>query len=300
MTSPARFTARLLFRLVRALAVGVIVGTVYMMVTAEPAAADNCGSFSDCFFTADGAQWALLGTFISLLLDFTPVVGTGKGFIEAITGRDLITGQELEPWERALGIFGPALAGVAAVGTVASVARRADDFADVADTAADVRRGRTAVQHAGDVPGAGSGNEFVGTLRGEPVTLRNVAVETLTYTKRAPAETRVLRNAFNQSGRSDFLQHLAREDNIPMLRDRGLPDAQIRQLENGRVPEGFQVHHKRPLDDGGSNDFDNLVLIRNDPEHKALTNTQNALTRGMQPGETRVVDFPIPEGSLYP
>lgn len=29
-----------------------------------------------------------------------------------------------------------------------------------------------------------------------------------------------------------------------------------------RAPEGMQVHHIRPLDDGGTNAADNLVLIR--------------------------------------
>jgi hypothetical protein len=65
-------------------------------------------------------------------------------------------------------------------------------------------------------------------------------------------------------------------------------------------PDGYQVHHKLPLDDGGTNDFDNLVLIKNDPYHKALTNAQKALTRDMKPGQTIEVDFPAPEGFMYP
>ncbi|MGG1688404.1 HNH endonuclease signature motif containing protein [Pseudalkalibacillus sp. NRS-1564] len=31
---------------------------------------------------------------------------------------------------------------------------------------------------------------------------------------------------------------------------------------------GYQVHHKLPLDDGGNNDLSNLILIKNDPNHK--------------------------------
>jgi Pre-toxin TG len=38
----------------------------------------------------------------SLFLDFLPVIGTIKSAIEAITGRDLITGDELPNWARAL------------------------------------------------------------------------------------------------------------------------------------------------------------------------------------------------------
>ena len=60
------------------------------------------------------------------------------------------------------------------------------------------------------------------------------------------------------------------------------------------------MHHKLPLDDGGNNDFANLVLIKNDPYHLTITNAQNAATRGMQEGETRQVNWPIPEGFVYP
>ena len=37
--------------------------------------------------------------------------------------------------------------------------------------------------------------------------------------------------------------------------------------EYGLVPDGWQVHHKIPLDQGGTNDVENLVLIKNDPYH---------------------------------
>lgn len=339
----------------RAVALVVVTG-LWLVAFQQAASADNCGSFSDCFFTADGATWALLGTFISIALDFVPIVGNVKGVIEAITGRDLITGQELEPWERALGILGPLGKGakvVVGIGTIATIATRADRIADAggalgtarrgadgagavgtatrgadgagsvgtatrgadgggaagtarrgADGADDVGsggRGRDGVDEVGGRSGTdGPADDFVGTLRGEEVRLPGVRAESLTYTKRTPADTRTLRNAFNSSGRSNFLKRLGSEDNVGFLRSKGFTDAQIQKIQNGKVPEGYQVHHKRPLDDGGDNSFDNLVLIKNEPHHKVITNAQNSLTRGMNPGETRIVDFPIPEGSVYP
>ena len=39
---------------------------------------------------------------VSLALDFVPIVGQLKGIIEAISGRDLITGRHLADWERGL------------------------------------------------------------------------------------------------------------------------------------------------------------------------------------------------------
>ena len=69
---------------------------------------------------------------------------------------------------------------------------------------------------------------------------------------------------------------------------------------HGKVPTGWQVHHKYPLDDGGNNHFGNLVLMRNDPFHKALTNAQRSLTYGLRVGEARVVQLPMPRGLVYP
>lgn len=59
---------------------------------------------------------------ISTALDFIPFVGTAKGIVEAVTGRDLITGEKLQPWERALGlipIVGKLGRGAKAIGKVA-------------------------------------------------------------------------------------------------------------------------------------------------------------------------------------
>jgi hypothetical protein len=64
----------------------------------------------------------------SLFLDFLPVIGTIKGGIEAITGRDLITGDELPTWARALGAAAAAIpaarAGWKLAGLGVKVARR--------------------------------------------------------------------------------------------------------------------------------------------------------------------------------
>lgn len=103
----------------------------------DVAYADNCGSFSDCYNTLQAALAAVVGVglFAALLsfgLEFVPVVGTGKGIIEAFTGRDLVTGEELAWWERMLGVvpIGGALIGGGVI--VAKGIRHADDIGDIA------------------------------------------------------------------------------------------------------------------------------------------------------------------------
>lgn len=121
---------------------------LWLVLSAVPALADNCGTPADCFGQVGSFNLATLGLLGlaagSLLLDFVPVVGTAKGVVEAILGRDLLTGEKLSWWERGLGVV-PVVGGVAAL---AGVARAADRAADLGGVAGDVRRAGDAV---GDV-----------------------------------------------------------------------------------------------------------------------------------------------------
>ncbi|MGV7648686.1 hypothetical protein PJM23_29155, partial [Mycobacterium kansasii] len=52
-------------------------------------------------------------------------------------------------------------------------------------------------------------------------------------------------------------------------------------MRKGNVPLNYNVHHKLSLDDGGTNDFENLVLIENEPYHKVFTNMQSRMAQGV-------------------
>lgn len=97
------------------------------------AEAHHCGDFSDCFSTLRTAISATVGVsmlaiLVSTGLDFVPVIGQIKGVIEAITGKDIITGEELKTHERLLGIVGPA---GRVFGLAAAVSRRAGAIEDI-------------------------------------------------------------------------------------------------------------------------------------------------------------------------
>lgn len=149
---------------------------------------------------------------------------------------------------------------------------------------------------------ASGGDTFVGTLRGARVELPGVTVQSITYTKRSAEDLRALRSAFDSTERAGFVRSLANDPaKVDQLRRAGLTDDEIRMMADGRIPQGWQVHHKLPLDDGGTNDYANLVLIKNEPFHKVITNAQNAATRGMTEGQTRQIEqWPIPPGFVYP
>ena len=107
-----------------------------------------------------------------------------------------------------------------------------------------------------------------------------------------------MRNSFNSSERKQFLISIAQ--NADELKKSGFTDKDIQKLMVGFVPNGWQVHHKLPLDDSGTNAFDNLILIRTSPYHKVITNYQNYITRGFAVGSENEIDWPVLPGWIYP
>ncbi|MBC1564831.1 T7SS effector LXG polymorphic toxin [Listeria booriae] len=152
-----------------------------------------------------------------------------------------------------------------------------------------------------DIYKVNKGKEHVGTLKKQEVRLPDVFEQSVNYTKRDRVEFNTLRKEFDSGVRSKFLKSLANDNSmVGTFEKAGLSAQDIKKMEAGKVPTGYQVHHKLPLDDGGTNDFKNLILIKNDPFHKVLTNTQKTLTKDLNVGETKKIDWPIPKGSIYP
>jgi len=90
------------------------------------------------------------------------------------------------------------------------------------------------------------------------------------------------------------------------LRSVGITQHEIdRMVESGKPPDGYQVHHRLPLDDGGGNSPDNFILIKDDVEHRALHGYYNPAElriRQLAPGETATVALAVPpkDTIVYP
>lgn len=161
----------------------------------------------------------------------------------------------------------------------------------------------------GEVPCAPNGKvgcpaaspSYSSKVRGKTVDLPGVDSVPTNYIKRNREEYAALRRQFDGGVRASFAKSLvASKDSMAAARRAGLDDTAIARLVEGKIPQGYQVHHKLPLDDGGTNAFDNLVLIKNDPFHTALTNAQRELVGDLAVGSARKVNFPIPRGRIYP
>lgn len=137
---------------------------------------------------------------------------------------------------------------------------------------------------------------FLGRYKGSHALLNNIDVVKMDYVKRSSAELKILRSSFNSTIRKNFAKSIA---DHPDVINR-LSVSQRDFLQSGLIPKGYSVHHKLPLDDTGTNDFSNLVLIKNTTAHSVLTTTQNAISRGMASGEHKTVLWPVPRGVIYP
>ena len=137
---------------------------------------------------------------------------------------------------------------------------------------------------------------FLGRYKRNRVLIQNIDVVEMDYVKRDSLEQKMLRNTFNSTVRRDFAKSIAEHPDVINR----LSASQREFLQAGLIPKGYSVHHKLPLDDTGTNDFLNLVLIRNTTEHSVFTTTQNAISRGMASGEQKTVLWPVPRGVIYP
>jgi len=121
------------------------------------------------------------------------------------------------------------------------------------------------------------------------------------FTKKDPAISDRERAKFDSSICGNWLKGLAENPAmVAQLKAAGLNDADIEDMKAREVPAGYQVHHKLPLDDGGTNDPSNFVIIKNDPYHIAITALHNSQCRGIPVGTTKVLDWPVPDGIIYP
>lgn len=98
---------------------------------------------------------------------------------------------------------------------------------------------------------------YLGKLRGEPRIVNGITITDINYIKRNSAEAALLRKEFDSTVRRTFIKEIANTPDAVNI----FSSSQLLRMKNGKSPEGWDVHHKLPLDDSGTNSFNNLVLI---------------------------------------
>ncbi|MDR0173130.1 HNH endonuclease signature motif containing protein [Enterobacter sichuanensis] len=136
---------------------------------------------------------------------------------------------------------------------------------------------------------------YIGKVKNTKVFMDNVNIENITYIRRPREEYITLRNQFDNSVRKNFLKKISTDASVTDY----FNEEQIGIFARGGVPKSWQVHHKLPLDDGGDNSFENLILMKTSPYHQVLNNTQALIIKQLRPGESMDVLWPMPNGSIY-
>ncbi|QKJ87657.1 HNH endonuclease [Paramixta manurensis] len=138
-------------------------------------------------------------------------------------------------------------------------------------------------------------NDYLGKTKGNYKLLSNIEVIKMDYVRRGRDELATLRNKFTGE-KAKFLRSIVDD---PEIKKR-LSSIQLAEMAKGKNPAGWDVHHKLPLDDSGTNDFRNLVLIPSKSEHLIFTKAQKTITKDMATGSRKQVLWPVPKGIIYP
>ena len=138
--------------------------------------------------------------------------------------------------------------------------------------------------------------DYLGKYKNNQVLLSDINVTELNYFRRNRLEYNALRKEFNSTVRPAFLKSLANHPDALTTFD----SDNLLRLANGKVPAGWEVHHKIPLDDGGTNTFENLTLIQSSPYHYTLSKAQGTITKALPYNESAEVLWPAPKNVIYP
>lgn len=102
--------------------------------------------------------------------------------------------------------------------------------------------------------------------------LHGFKLKEMDYVVPPMGERKKRRSAFSEV-RKEFLAHIGKNC-VKELQALGMSASQIKQIEGGNCPNGFNVHHKLPIHGGGKNEFPNLILMpipqHDDLHHKIL------------------------------
>ncbi|VEI72387.1 HNH endonuclease signature motif containing protein [Serratia rubidaea] len=137
---------------------------------------------------------------------------------------------------------------------------------------------------------------FLGTYKGDKKLLNNIDVIKMDYIQRPRGELVALRSEFKNKVRTDFIKNIADNPDIIARFDNNTRANMLK----GVAPIDYQVHHKLPLDDSGTNSFDNLVLINRAHEHAVFTTAQKRVTKTLSTSESKSILWPVPKGIVYP
>lgn len=135
--------------------------------------------------------------------------------------------------------------------------------------------------------------------------LHGFRYELVSYQKKNRQVYQAERRAFSRNERIKWLKNVS-VTHEHELKVAGFTQEQLTTMKlKGVSPIGYEVHHRIPLDDGGTNESSNLILIRNDLEHRSIHGYYNVgelQIKTLTEGSSAEVVLPIPPHNaiVYP
>lgn len=151
--------------------------------------------------------------------------------------------------------------------------------------------------------GIGDNGEFVCKVNGQIYRLDDAVAVAFEYVKRDRQELQTLRDAFNAGAKQEFVKWVA-ASHADQLRTVGLSEQQIaKALSSGTLNEygrrEFEVHHVRPLDDGGNNHFSNMVIVATGAHRPPCHAMHAAQARATLPGGKFQIVLMVPKPGVF-
>ncbi len=106
-----------------------------------------------------------------------------------------------------------------------------------------------------------------------------------------------LRKAFKRT-RRDFLKYVGYH-HVNELMAAGMNEEAVKLVKKGKAPENFNIHIRIPFDYGGTNNFNNLVLIQTHPYHTEIHRFIDMQTLSQPNLKPRKLYLPAPKGKVY-
>ena len=100
------------------------------------------------------------------------------------------------------------------------------------------------------------------------------------FRKRSKSSVKRMRKSFTKKGgaRERYLKNLAKDPNAEKIYGKKA----VEQMKQGKVPDGYNVHHKKPLFRGGDNSMGNLDLM-DEQTHRINSDALHYYPEGQNP-----------------
>lgn len=118
-------------------------------------------------------------------------------------------------------------------------------------------------------------NNYLNKLKNQQKLLNNINIIKIIYIKKPSKNLTNLQKKFNKTIKKNFLIKLTKTSKT----SKKFNTKNLLKIKKNNVPLNYNIHHKLSLNNNNTNNFKNLILIKNKPYHKIFTNIQSQITK---------------------